>query len=223
MAFSRFGCLKAGCCFGIPTNLPWGIQYDYHSQAFQAQLLHRQVQFQDNLSLSIHPVQVYEMIGCLLIVILVWKTRKKWKAGESIFLFSLLCYSVIRFFIEFVRAPESDLILASSFLGLKSVQWILLSCALMLLALIMVREARFRAQQMPLHNHNVSRFRQAALLIFTSSFALLSGNFFTGREFALILLFLVLTWLFILGKIAHYLFKSGLFHKVKFQVQKIFT
>jgi prolipoprotein diacylglyceryltransferase len=223
MAFSRFGCLKAGCCFGIPTDLPWGIQYDYHSQAFQAQLFHRQVEFQDNLSLAIHPVQVYEMIGCLLIVILVWTTRKNWKASENLFLFSLLCYSVIRFIIEFVRAPESDLILARSFLGLKSVQWILLICALILLALIIVREVRSRPQHMPLQHHDVSRFRQAALLIFISSFALLSRNFFPGRGFDLILLFLVLAWLFILGKIVHYLIKSGLFHKVRFQVQKIFT
>ena len=26
MAISRIGCLMAGCCFGTPTNLPWGIR-----------------------------------------------------------------------------------------------------------------------------------------------------------------------------------------------------
>jgi len=31
LAFGRIGCFLNGCCFGKPTNLPWGVRFPYHS------------------------------------------------------------------------------------------------------------------------------------------------------------------------------------------------
>lgn len=56
-----------------------------------------------------HPSQLYEMVleGPLLFLI-VWFTRDKFKPGGTTALF-LICYSVMRFMVEFVREPDANL------------------------------------------------------------------------------------------------------------------
>ncbi|NTV82906.1 MAG: prolipoprotein diacylglyceryl transferase [Bacteroidales bacterium] len=208
IAVSRSGCLMTGCCFGTTTNLPWAIQYDYKSAAFETHLLQSQVRFEDNLSAAIHPVQIYEMIGCLMIAFLVWKTRKKFSAGENLFLFSMLCYASLRFITEFVRAPESDLVLGKLFFGLKGIQWILLLVTLAGVIILVLRELQHRPSLTAKQLFPVTLFRQAMLLLFISSLALSGRNWFTNREFTLILVFLIPVSIFMLGKISLSLIKS---------------
>ncbi len=38
LAFGRIGCFLNGCCFGRPTNLPWGIRFPYGSHAYNSQV-----------------------------------------------------------------------------------------------------------------------------------------------------------------------------------------
>lgn len=38
LAFGRIGCLLNGCCFGKPTDLPWGIRFPYRSYAYISQV-----------------------------------------------------------------------------------------------------------------------------------------------------------------------------------------
>ncbi len=38
LAFGRIGCLLNGCCFGKPTELPWGIRFPYNSIAYLSQI-----------------------------------------------------------------------------------------------------------------------------------------------------------------------------------------
>ncbi len=38
LAFGRIGCFLNGCCFGRPTNLPWGIRFPYGSHAYHSQV-----------------------------------------------------------------------------------------------------------------------------------------------------------------------------------------
>jgi len=38
LAFGRLGCFLNGCCFGRPTELPWGIRFPYRSYAFVSQV-----------------------------------------------------------------------------------------------------------------------------------------------------------------------------------------
>jgi prolipoprotein diacylglyceryltransferase len=81
MAISRIGCLMAGCCYGTPTSLPWGIRYRAASHVFDAHLAHGWVHPGDMTSLAVHPAQLYQVAGCLLIAFIVWRSRKQWKAG----------------------------------------------------------------------------------------------------------------------------------------------
>lgn len=37
LVFGRIGCFLNGCCFGKPTNLPWGVRFPYGSYAYYSQ------------------------------------------------------------------------------------------------------------------------------------------------------------------------------------------
>ena len=38
LAFGRIGCFLNGCCYGKPTDLPWGIRFPYNSFAYISQI-----------------------------------------------------------------------------------------------------------------------------------------------------------------------------------------
>ncbi len=38
LVFGRIGCFSAGCCFGRPTDLPWGVRFPYGSHAYRSQV-----------------------------------------------------------------------------------------------------------------------------------------------------------------------------------------
>lgn len=108
LAIQRVGCFFAGCCYGKPSNLPWAVQYPFntlpHFHHFQDELIEQGSFF----SLPVHPVQLYETLGILLILILVIKYHRKWKASGSSFLFSSSLYLLIRFIVEFFRDPQAN-------------------------------------------------------------------------------------------------------------------
>ena len=64
----RLGCLFAGCCFGRPTTVPWGITF--HSE-FAAQNVGT------TLGIPLHPTQLYEAGAEGLILAVLLLTEKK--------------------------------------------------------------------------------------------------------------------------------------------------
>ncbi|HMD33386.1 MAG TPA: prolipoprotein diacylglyceryl transferase [Vicinamibacterales bacterium] len=94
----RFGCLFAGCCFGKPTTLPWGITF---TDPFAAQNVGTP------LGVPLHPTQLYEAGAEFLILIVLLATERRGKpfAGRTFWLYMLL-YAVSRFVIEFFRGDD---------------------------------------------------------------------------------------------------------------------
>src|SRR5260221_11913658 len=94
----RFGCLFAGCCYGKPTTLPWGITF---TDPFAA------ANVGTPLGIPLHPTQLYEAGAELLILgLLLWTERKgRPFAGRTFWLYMLL-YAISRFIIEFYRGDE---------------------------------------------------------------------------------------------------------------------
>jgi phosphatidylglycerol---prolipoprotein diacylglyceryl transferase len=94
----RFGCLFAGCCYGKPTTMPWGITF-------------RNTFARDNvgtpLDTPLHPTQVYEAGAELLILIVLLASEKKGRPypGRTFWLYMLL-YAISRFVIEFFRGDD---------------------------------------------------------------------------------------------------------------------
>jgi phosphatidylglycerol:prolipoprotein diacylglycerol transferase len=94
----RFGCFFAGCCYGKPTTLPWGITF---TDTFAA------ANVGTPLGRALHPTQLYEAGAELLILIVLLATERKGRGfpGRTFWLYMLL-YSVSRFIIEFFRGDE---------------------------------------------------------------------------------------------------------------------
>ncbi len=166
MAIQRVGCLLGGCCFGTPTNLPWSIKYGPGFMAYNAHLDNGHIHFSDQLSLAVHPTQLYQIIGCLLIAFIVWRMRKYWKASGNLFLFSVLLYIGFRFFIEFLYDPIANSEAGVMVWGLKYVQWALAIGILLIGITIFVRDKGAGRVNSDNNSINVSLYRAAFLIIF---------------------------------------------------------
>src|SRR6478672_1943684 len=79
----RFGCFFAGCCWGKPTTLPWGITF---TDPFAA------ANVGTPLNQSLHPTQLYEAGAEFLILALLLSTENMGKrfAGRTFWLYMLL-------------------------------------------------------------------------------------------------------------------------------------
>ncbi len=91
----RFGCFFAGCCFGKPTSMPWGITF---TSPFAA------ANNGTPLGVPLHPTQLYEAgaEAIILFILLASERRQGRFAGRTFWLYMLL-YAISRFIIEFYR------------------------------------------------------------------------------------------------------------------------
>lgn len=93
-AFGRIGCLMTGCCFGKVCAVPWAVRYPVGHATHPSGLP----------AIPVHPAQIYESILNLgLYFFLAWLYRRK-KFDGQIFAAYLLCYAVLRSFVESFRA-----------------------------------------------------------------------------------------------------------------------
>jgi len=106
MAIGRIGCFFSGCCFGKPTDLPWGIT------------------FGDGIAR--HPTQLYELIFCLCAFVLLQRAHRTAPPGSLLTRF-FLAYFIFRFAEEFIR-PYTLIA------GLTAFQWICIAGILILTA-----------------------------------------------------------------------------------------
>jgi phosphatidylglycerol:prolipoprotein diacylglycerol transferase len=134
--FGRQGCFAAGCCWGEPTTLPWGVKFTELGHQITGVPIHT----------HLHPTQLYESFAMLLVFLfLLWLHKRKRFSGQVILSYALL-YSVIRFAIEFVRDdPRGDILGLTTLTGLSTSQ--LISIVIGLGALIALIVRRRRAQQ----------------------------------------------------------------------------
>jgi len=105
IAIGRLGCFRAGCCFGSPTSLPWGMPFPTSGD-----------------SLPRHPAQLYEsafhftMAGVLMLLARRKGFQESFWRGQLL-KFYILCYAIYRFATELIR-PEPEM-----WLGLTAYQW----------------------------------------------------------------------------------------------------
>ncbi len=135
-AVGRQGCFAAGCCWGKPTSLPWGVQFTETGHEVTG------VPFDVHL----HPTQLYESFAALLIFgLLLWLHRRKVFHGQVILTYVVL-YSVTRFIIEFFRAdPRGDIAGLTTFTTLSTSQLISLAIGITGLIFLVLRWRRAAA------------------------------------------------------------------------------
>lgn len=95
LAIGRVGCFAAGCCYGTPTQLPWGVTF-IHPHSLTALR-----------GVALHPVQLYEAAVCLALYFAIGKKQTPPKAAGRLFFLCLGSYAASRFFLEFFRADTS--------------------------------------------------------------------------------------------------------------------
>jgi phosphatidylglycerol---prolipoprotein diacylglyceryl transferase len=134
--FGRQGCFAAGCCWGKPTSLPWGVKFTEAGHEITGV----------PIDTYLHPTQLYESFAMLLVFLfLLWLHKRKRFSGQVILAYALI-YSIIRFAIEFVRDdPRGDVLGLTTLTGLSTSQLISLVIGITALILLIVR--RRRAQQ----------------------------------------------------------------------------
>lgn len=99
IAIGRLGCFRAGCCFGAPTDLPWGVVFPAID------------------TLPRHPTQLYEAtfhfaMACLLVVL-----QRNGLFQRQLLKLYIITYACYRFLTEMIR-PEPEF-----FAGLTAYQW----------------------------------------------------------------------------------------------------
>jgi phosphatidylglycerol:prolipoprotein diacylglycerol transferase len=156
-AFGRIGCFLNGCCYGIRTNLPWGIRFPripwdlsdpnitgspaYYDQRFElpTAIAH--------WSYPVHPTQLYGFVGLLATCFVLLYLKKKWHIFDGFTMpLYFVMYSVGRFFIEFLRGDHNPTMF--KILSVQQVFCILFVVAGLLLFLVL-RDINRKSPQKP--------------------------------------------------------------------------
>ncbi len=99
IGISRIGCYCNGCCFGTPTDLPWGVQFPDHSIPWFI--------YGDQ---HLHPSQLYSSIyGFALFGVMHFVLKKRQFVGQVAAL-TFMSEAVFRFLIEEVRFYEEAMV-----------------------------------------------------------------------------------------------------------------
>jgi phosphatidylglycerol:prolipoprotein diacylglycerol transferase len=100
----RWACFFNGCCYGKVTDLFWAVRYPQYSPAHNAHWKAGLIDLETQLSLAVHPVQLYASFSALFIFFLISKIYQRYanKPGMTIAFYGLL-YGLFRFFVEFFR------------------------------------------------------------------------------------------------------------------------
>lgn len=126
----RFGCLLAGCCYGRPTDLPWGITFTDPVAAANVGT---------PLGEALHPTQLYDAGAEFLILLVLLATERRGRpfAGRTFWGYILL-YGVSRFVIEMFRGDPRGMVM-----GLSTSQFV--SVLMVPIGLVMLWRLRARS------------------------------------------------------------------------------
>ncbi len=93
-ALGRLGCFFAGCCYGLPTNVPWAVTFT-RPEALAP------------LGTPLHPTQLYEFAFLAALGAYLWVRNIRPHRDGTVFADYLTIYPVGRFFIEHFRADPA--------------------------------------------------------------------------------------------------------------------
>ncbi len=141
-AIGRIGCFINGCCYGLPTSLPWGVVYTNPDSYCQ-------------FDGPVQPTQIYHLIWNLIGFSILWSLRRKLKPQGSLFLLYLALYAAGDLSIRFVRVGEPFLF------GLQQAQLIGIAILVITVPWLIIRMWRYRIKQLALASvKKVSRSRR---------------------------------------------------------------
>ncbi len=114
-ALGRVGCFMVGDDYGIPTSLPWGVQFPQGLPPTTAASLAANFKVPmpagatPETLLAVHPTQIYESILMIGVFMFLWRLRKRSRGTGWLFAVYLVLAGTERFLVEFIRAKEDRL------------------------------------------------------------------------------------------------------------------
>ena len=133
--FGRIGCFLNGCCYGRPTDLPWGVVFPRDSFAF--------LEFGDQ---PVHPSQLYNAAVGLTLFALFQGLRGRFRVPGVMFWTFISLFALIRIPLDLTRAYEAEAVLLR--IGTADVtESQLMSVGLILFAGLMIMRLRRTAPQ----------------------------------------------------------------------------
>jgi phosphatidylglycerol:prolipoprotein diacylglycerol transferase len=128
--FGRVGCFLNGCCYGVPTRLPWGVVFPADSFAG--------LEFGNA---PIHPSQLYFALAGLVLFVIVWLLRSRLRVPGTLFWTFLALFALVRIPLDATRSYDAEAtLLAMRGLEIKESQ--VTSLALALFSALMVLRLR---------------------------------------------------------------------------------
>ena len=124
-AVGRLPCGLDGMDYGTPTTLPWGVIYAHPDSYARTDGVPR------------HPDQFYELLDDLVIAAVLLRLRRRAAILDgTLFLIYLVVFSVLRFFLFFVRGNVPVVAF-----GLKNAQWTALAILAVVIPALLVMSA----------------------------------------------------------------------------------
>ena len=112
IAIGRLGCFSGGCCWGLPTTLPWGVTFtDPYSHDVVGV----------PLGVALHPTQLYESGAEFFIFLFLYSQYRKKQFDGQMLGWYLVLYSTARFLVEFLRHHDAEAMLLGP---ISDAQWI---------------------------------------------------------------------------------------------------
>lgn len=100
LAIGRVGCFLNGCCYGGPTDLPWGVSFPAGSPpaaAFPAA---------GGASVAVHPAQLYAAIDAAVLALVAIAFTPLARREGAVFALVLTLHPVARILLEIIRVDE---------------------------------------------------------------------------------------------------------------------
>ncbi|HTL04247.1 MAG TPA: prolipoprotein diacylglyceryl transferase [Gemmatimonadales bacterium] len=114
-ALGRIGCFLVGDDYGVPSSLPWAVQFPQGIPPTTAGNLARDfhVAIPAGVSpetvLAVHPTQLYETLAMVGVFMVLWRLRGHRHGTGWLFGIYLMLAGTERFLVEFIRAKEDRL------------------------------------------------------------------------------------------------------------------
>jgi phosphatidylglycerol:prolipoprotein diacylglycerol transferase len=114
-ALGRIGCFMVGDDYGIPTTLPWAVQFPQGLPPTTAGSLAANFRVPippgatAETLLAVHPTQLYETILMTAVFMVLWSLRRRSRGTGWLFGLYLVLAGTERFLVEFLRAKEDRL------------------------------------------------------------------------------------------------------------------
>jgi len=96
IALTRVGCFMYGCCYGLPTELSWGVHFPVNSAAGS------------HFHEAIHPTQLYSSAYGIIIFLILLVIERKTPPAGVLFGSLMVLYGMARFTVDFFRYYEPE-------------------------------------------------------------------------------------------------------------------